>query len=214
MEQTKGGLCRLFFALRIFAPLRLRVGPVHAKAPSRKAPQPKLVATDLKKSVETLRFQRTYMPKKSAGLLLFRRAGNSGIEVLLVHPGGPFFRKRDEGAWTIPKGEFSDDEQPLAAAKREFREELGAAPPGGEYILLKPIKQKNGKIVHAWAVEGDFDPAKLKSNTFEMEWPPKSGRKQKFPEVDRAEWFLPEVAKRKALLGQADLIDELLRVLS
>jgi predicted NUDIX family NTP pyrophosphohydrolase len=151
------------------------------------------------------------MPKTSAGLLLYRNSRDgSGIEVLLAHPGGPFWRKKDEGAWTIPKGEFTDDEDPLAAAKREFEEELGAAPPSGDYIQLQPIKQKNGKIVHAWAVEGDFDPKTLKSNTFEMEWPPKSGRMQNFPEVDRASWFASDVAKKKILTGQGALIDELL----
>lgn len=149
------------------------------------------------------------MPRKSAGLLLYRANGDSGFEVLLVHPGGPFWRNKDEGAWTIPKGEFSGDEEPLTAAKREFQEELGEAPPDGEYIPLKLIKQKNGKIVHAWAVAGDFDPATLKSNTFEQEWPPKSGRMQKFPEVDRAEWFAPDVARQKMLTGQAALVDEL-----
>ena len=151
------------------------------------------------------------MPTKSAGLLLYRNSPEgSGIEVLLAHPGGPFWRNKDEGAWTIPKGEFTDDENPLAAAKREFEEELGAEPPAGDYIQLKPIKQKNGKIVHAWAVEGDFDPKTLKSNTFEMEWPPKSGRMQSFPEVDRAQWFTPELARKKMLTGQGALIDELL----
>jgi predicted NUDIX family NTP pyrophosphohydrolase len=151
------------------------------------------------------------MPKKSAGLLLYRRARDgSGIEVLLAHPGGPFWRNKDEGAWTIPKGEFTDDENPLAAAKREFEEELGTKPPHGESLQLKPIKQKNGKTVHAWAVEGDFDPSTLNSNLFEQEWPPKSGRRQKFPEVDRAEWFTPEVAKEKMLFGQSALVDELL----
>lgn len=133
-----------------------------------------------------------------------------GAEILLVHPGGPFWRNRDDGAWTIPKGEFTDDEGPLAAAKREFEEELGAKPPLGDYIQLKPIKQKNGKIVHAWAVEGDFDPATLNSNMFEMEWPPKSGRTRSFPEVDRAQWFSPDVAKQKLLFGQSALVDELL----
>ncbi len=134
----------------------------------------------------------------------------TGIEVLLAHPGGPFWRNKDEGAWTIPKGEFGDDENPLAAAKREFEEELGAQPPVSDYLQLKPIKQKNGKIVHAWAVEGNFDPRTLKSNTFEMQWPPKSGRMKTFPEVDRAQWFSSEVAKQKMLFGQAALIDELL----
>ena len=155
------------------------------------------------------------MPKKSAGLLLFRKAADeSGIEVLLVHPGGPFWGKKDDGAWTIPKGEFSDDEEPLTAAKRELQEELGCAAPDGDYLPLTPIKQKNGKIVHAWAVEGNFDPATLQSNTFELEWPPKSGRSQRFPEVDRADWFPPEIAKRKMLFGQDSLVDELLSLVS
>jgi predicted NUDIX family NTP pyrophosphohydrolase len=153
------------------------------------------------------------MPKRSAGLLLYRERTQSSVEMLLVHPGGPFWRNKDEGAWTIPKGEFGDEEQPLAAAKREFKEELGAEPPEGDYIPLKPLKQKSGKMVHAWAVEGDFDPIVLDSNTFEQEWPPKSGRMQEFPEVDRAEWFAPEVAKQKMLAGQAALIDELLQLL-
>jgi predicted NUDIX family NTP pyrophosphohydrolase len=148
------------------------------------------------------------MPKKSAGLLLYRRNAHSGAEVFLVHPGGPYWRNKDEGAWTIPKGEFHD-EDPLAAARREFEEETGSAPPDGHHIPLTPIKQKNGKIVHAWAVEGDFDPASLNSNEFETEWPPKSGRMQKFPEVDRAEWFAPDVARQKMLSGQGALVDEL-----
>lgn len=154
------------------------------------------------------------MPRKSAGLLVYREAGDgSGIEVLLVHPGGPFWRNKDEGAWTIPKGEFDDGEEPLAAAQREFTEELGSSPPVGEYLPLKPIKQKNNKIVHAWAVKGDLDPATLKSNMFSCEWPPKSGRMQEFPEVDRAEWFTPDEAKRKVILAQGELIDELLTIL-
>jgi predicted NUDIX family NTP pyrophosphohydrolase len=153
------------------------------------------------------------MPKKSAGLLLYRQAAGD-IEVLLVHPGGPFWRNKDEGAWTIPKGEFDETEDPLAAARREFEEETGSEPPGGPYISLKPIKQKNGKIVHAWAVEGDFDPGELHSNSFVCEWPPKSGRTEKFPEVDRAEWFTPDVAKKKMLTGQPGLIDELLALIA
>lgn len=152
------------------------------------------------------------MPKKSAGLLLFRQSGASGIEVLLVHPGGPFWRNKDEGAWTIPKGEFVEDENPLEAARREFMEETGSSP-AGDFIELRPIKQKNGKIVHGWAVAGDFDPANLKSNLFEIEWPPKSGRMQKFPEIDRAAWFTPEDAKRKMLSGQQQFIDELVAFL-
>jgi len=154
------------------------------------------------------------MPRKSAGLLVYREAANgSGIEVLLVHPGGPFWRNKDEGAWTIPKGEFDDFEEPLEAAKREFEEELGSPAPIGEYFPLKAIKQKNNKAVHAWAVKGDFDTATLKSNTFSCEWPPKSRCMQEFPEVDRAEWFAPDEAKRKTLLAQGELIDELLRIL-
>jgi predicted NUDIX family NTP pyrophosphohydrolase len=154
------------------------------------------------------------MPTKSAGLLVYREAANgSGIEVLLVHPGGPFWRNKDEGAWTIPKGEFSDDEDPLDAARREFKEELGSSPPVSEYFPLKPIKQKNNKTVHAWAVKGDFDSATLKSNTFSCEWPPKSQRTQEFPEVDRAEWFAPDEAKRKIIGAQGELIDELLTIL-
>lgn len=152
------------------------------------------------------------MPKKSAGLLLYRHIQDS-IEVLLVHPGGPFWRNKDEGAWTVPKGEFDDAEDPLYAAKREFKEETGSDPPDDGYLPLKPIKQKNGKIVHAWAVNGDFDPASLESNTFALEWPPKSGRMQEFPEVDRAEWFTLDIAKRKMLAGQPTLVDELLQLL-
>src|SRR6185369_17059607 len=154
------------------------------------------------------------MPKKSAGILLYRRcAGGSQWEVLLVHPGGPFWRKKDQGAWTVPKGEFDDRELPLAAARREFKEELGADAPGGDPIKLKPVKQAGGKVVHCWAIEGDFDPELLQSNTFEQEWPPKSGRLVKFPEVDRAAWFSPEAAKQKILGGQVPLIDELVEVL-
>lgn len=155
------------------------------------------------------------MAKKSAGLLIYRdRDDGSGIEILLVHPGGPFWRNKDEGAWTIPKGEFASDEDPLEAAKREFKEETGSDPPNGRYIPLTPIKQKNKKLVHAWAVKGDFDPATLKSNMFQTEWPPKSGRMQEFPETDRAQWFVPEAAKGKMLSGQEALVDELLQRLS
>jgi predicted NUDIX family NTP pyrophosphohydrolase len=154
------------------------------------------------------------MPKKSAGLLLYRENSEAGIEVLLVHPGGPFWRNKDEGAWTIPKGEFDDGEDPLAAAQREFAEETGAPPPPEKadalYIPLQPIKQLNGKTVHAWAVRGDFAPAKIKSNLFQIEWPPKSGQLQEFPEIDRAAWFTPEVAKQKINPGQTSLIDQLL----
>jgi predicted NUDIX family NTP pyrophosphohydrolase len=144
---------------------------------------------------------------KSAGLLLFRET--AGLEVLLVHPGGPFWAKKDDGAWSIPKGEFAEGEEPLHAAKREFEEETGI-PAVGDFIALEPLKQPSGKLVFAWAVRADFDPSRLKSNTFSLEWPPKSGRQQEFPEVDRAEWFNVEAARRKILKGQAPFLDQLL----
>lgn len=147
------------------------------------------------------------MPKKSAGLLLFREVSGH-LEVLLVHPGGPYWAKKDEGAWSIPKGEFEDGEDPLAAAKREFQEETGFAPEG-ETVPLDPVRQPSGKLVHAWAMERDFDPAGLKSNTFSLEWPPKSGRLQEFPEVDRAAWFPMDEAHRKMLKGQAAFLVQL-----
>jgi predicted NUDIX family NTP pyrophosphohydrolase len=142
------------------------------------------------------------MPKKkSAGLLLFREVSGR-LEVLLVHPGGPFWAKKDEGAWSIPKGEFEDNEDPLAAAKREFEEETGFTPEG-EMIPLEPLRQPSRKLVYAWAMKRDLDPSGLKSNMFSMEWPPKSGRYQEFPEIDRAAWFGIEEASRKILKGQA-----------
>ena len=149
------------------------------------------------------------MSKKSAGLLLYHE-GTHGIEVLLVHPGGPIWAKRDDGAWSIPKGEFEEGEEPLAAAIREFEEETGA-PAAGKFIPLEPLRQPGGKLVFAWAIASDFDPSRLKSNTFSMEWPPKSGRLREFPEVDRAEWFALESARRKILKGQAPFLDQLLR---
>jgi len=145
--------------------------------------------------------------RKSAGLLLFRRTP-SGVEVLLVHPGGPLWAKKDEGAWSIPKGEIDANEEPLAAARREFEEELGS-PVSGEFIALAPIRQASGKVVHAWAVEGDFDPATFTSGMFSMEWPPRSGRQQEFPEVDRAEWFSLDDARRKINKAQIELLDQL-----
>ena len=149
------------------------------------------------------------MPKISAGLLLFRRTP-TGPEVLLVHPGGPLWAKRDEGAWSIPKGELGDGEQPLAAARREVEEELGVAVDAdGAFIPLGQIRQAGGKVVHAWALERDFDPATLRSGTFSMEWPPRSGRRQDFPEVDRAAWFSPEDAAAKLLEGQLPFLDRL-----
>ena len=147
------------------------------------------------------------MSKKSAGLLLYRN--NSGrLEVMLVHPGGPLWAGKDEGIWSIPKGEFQDPEEPLAAARREFEEETGMAPVG-HFIALTSVRQPSGKLVFAWAVEGDFDPAVLKSNTFSMEWPVNSGQQQEFPEVDRAGWFPLDAAMGKILIGQAPLLVEL-----
>ena len=151
------------------------------------------------------------MPKKSAGILLFRRRGGV-IELLLVHPGGPFWAKKDAGAWSIPKGEFADPEDPLAAARREFAEETGGTA-GGEPIELTPLRQPGGKTVFAWAIEGDFDPDRLRSNRFAMEWPPRSGRTQEFPEVDRAGWFPPEEAREKILKGQVGFVEQLLALL-
>ena len=139
---------------------------------------------------------------------MYRREGPR-LEVLLVHPGGPFWAKKDLGAWSIPKGEYEEGEEALAVAKREFEEELGSKPPSGKFIALGELKQPSRKLITAFAVEGDFDPAKLKSNRFEMEWPPKSGTMQSFPEVDRAEWFMPNEARRRILPGQSPFIDRL-----
>jgi predicted NUDIX family NTP pyrophosphohydrolase len=146
--------------------------------------------------------------KTSAGLLLFRRRG-PGMDVLLVHPGGPIWAKRDAGAWSIPKGEPEAGEDPLTAARREFAEELGGVV-DGTFIPLTPVRQAGGKVVHAWAIEADFDATSVASNTFSMEWPPRSGRQQIFPEIDRAEWFALDVARQKILAGQAPLLDELI----
>jgi predicted NUDIX family NTP pyrophosphohydrolase len=150
------------------------------------------------------------MAKKSAGLLLYRQ-GTDGLEVLLVHPGGPFWARKDAGAWSIPKGELADGEDPLAAAEREFEEETGARP-SGDFIPLDPLKQPGGKLVYAWAVRADFDTASLRSNMFSMEWPPRSGRHSEFPEVDRAAWFGIDEARRKILKGQAGFLDQLIRL--
>jgi len=150
-------------------------------------------------------------PPRSAGILLFRRGGG-GTEFLLVHPGGPFWTKKDAGAWTIPKGQIEEAEEPRACAIRELEEELGAAPAldPEELIELGSIRQRAGKVVEAWAAEADFDPAALASNTFSMEWPPRSGREAEFPEVDRAEWLGLGAAKEKILPAQAELLDRLL----
>lgn len=146
-------------------------------------------------------------PTRSAGLLLYRRRAD--VEVLLGHMGGPYFSKRDDGAWSIPKGEYGDDEAPLAAARREFAEELGLAPPPGTEQELGTVRQRNGKLVTAWALEADLDVSAISSNTFEIEWPPRSGRRRSFPEIDRAGWFDLATARRKMIVGQDGLLDRL-----
>ncbi|HZB90371.1 MAG TPA: NUDIX domain-containing protein [Stellaceae bacterium] len=151
------------------------------------------------------------MPKTSAGLLLYRRRG-AALEVLLVHPGGPFWAKKDDGAWSIPKGEAAAGEDLLALARREFAEETGF-PVDGTFRPLAPVRQAGGKIVHAWAVEGDLDPAAIRSNRFTLEWPPRSGRREEFPEIDRGAWFTLDEARRKINQGQAPLLDGLVALL-
>ncbi len=149
------------------------------------------------------------MAKLSAGILLYRlRRG--AVEVLLVHPGGPFWAKKDDGAWSIPKGEYEAGDDPLSVARREFEEELGSAPPAGEAVSFGEIAQPGGKRVTAFALQGDFDPANLRSNDFELEWPPRTGLKRSFPEIDRAAWFSLEEARVKILKGQAPFLDRLL----
>lgn len=152
------------------------------------------------------------MAKQSAGILLYRFRDNQ-LQVFLIHPGGPFFSKKDNGVWSVPKGEFNNDENPLDAAKREFLEETGQ-PVNGKFIVLKPIIQKAGKKVYAWAVEGDIDHKSIVSNLFEMEWPPRSGKKQTFPEADKSAWFEIEVAKTKVNPAQADFIEELVAIVN
>jgi predicted NUDIX family NTP pyrophosphohydrolase len=151
--------------------------------------------------------------KHSAGIVLYRRHGDS-VEVLLVHPGGPLFARKDAGAWSIPKGELTPGhEDPLSVARREFEEETGA-PIDGPFMPLTPITQRKNKTVCAWAVEGDLDAPAIRSNTFTMEWPPRSGQRGEFPEVDRAEWFALDAARQKIVAGQQPLLDELERLLS
>jgi predicted NUDIX family NTP pyrophosphohydrolase len=145
------------------------------------------------------------VPRRSAGIVLYRNA----LEVLLVHPGGPFFAKKDTGVWSIPKGEYEDGDDPLACALREFEEELGTPLDTDSPIELGTIVQRGGKQVIAWAVAGDLDPSTARSNTFTMEWPPRSGRQQEFPEVDRAEWFSVEEAREKLVPAQVELVDRL-----
>jgi predicted NUDIX family NTP pyrophosphohydrolase len=150
------------------------------------------------------------MPKQSAGILLYRKINNE-LQIFLVHPGGPFFRNKDAGVWSIPKGEFLDDEDPLSAAKREFKEETGQAIEGN-FIKLIPVTLKSGKIVHAWAVESDINHETIFSNLFEMEWPPTSGKKQSFPEIDSGGWFDVETAKEKISTGQVGLIENFISI--
>lgn len=152
------------------------------------------------------------MPRKSAGLLLYRRL-KSKVEVFLVHPGGPYWAKKDDGIWSIPKGEFSEDEEPLTAAQREFKEETGFSITG-QFHPLNPVTQPGGKTVYAWAVEGDVDAAAINSNTFSVQWPPGSVKIQQFPEADRADWFTIDVARQKILKGQIGLLDQLESILS
>ena len=143
--------------------------------------------------------------KRSAGVLLRRKSG----EVLLVHPGGPFFARKDDGSWSVPKGEYDQGEEPLAAAYREFTEELGVAPPDGDPVPLGQVRQSGGKVTTAWAVEGDLDATAIRSNTFTIEWPPRSGKQQEFPELDRAEWFDLAAARAKILASQQPFLDRL-----
>ncbi|MEA2382315.1 MAG: hypothetical protein QOH72_2286 [Solirubrobacteraceae bacterium] len=146
--------------------------------------------------------------KRSAGILLHRRRAGAH-EVLLVHPGGPFWANKDAGAWSIPKGEYEDGEEPRAAALREFAEELGTPPPDGELVALGEVRQRSGKVVTAWALAGDADADVARSNTFTMEWPPRSGEMREFPEVDRAAWFSLDEARERILPAQAPLLDRL-----
>lgn len=145
--------------------------------------------------------------KRSAGLLMYRK-GRDGIEVFLVHPGGPFWAKKDHGVWTLPKGEYDEDEEALSAAKREFQEETGFVP-NGTFVELGSIRQKSGKIVVAWGVEGDWDPAQLTSNTCEIEWPPRSGKRLEIPEVDRGSWFSAQTARIYIRPEQIPLLEAL-----
>lgn len=153
-----------------------------------------------------------HISNQSAGILLYRNIGHQ-IEFFLVHPGGPFFKNKGDGHWSIPKGEFLTDEDALMAAKREFEEETGQQVIANKFIKLSPIKQKSGKIVHAWAAEGEINAETIVSNLFEMEWPPRSGKMASFPEIDRAGWFSIDDAKIKINPAQTALIDELLSLI-
>jgi predicted NUDIX family NTP pyrophosphohydrolase len=150
------------------------------------------------------------MPKKSAGILFYRFQNNL-LELLLVHPGGPFWESKDQGAWSIPKGELNENEEMMAAAKREIKEELGIDATG-KFTELSSVKQKSGKVIYCWATQQDIDITKVKSNNFELEWPPKSGKKKKFPEIDRAAWFTPEKATSKINSAQRPFIEQLMKM--
>jgi predicted NUDIX family NTP pyrophosphohydrolase len=152
------------------------------------------------------------MTKQSAGILLFKKTPD-GIQVLLGHPGGPFWARRDQNAWSIPKGEFEAGEEPLQAAKREFCEEMGSNVPEGAIMELGTAKQPSGKVIYAWAIDADFDAESVTSNLFEMEWPPKSGQQQSFPEIDRAGWFTIAAARQKLVKGQLPLLEKLAELL-
>jgi predicted NUDIX family NTP pyrophosphohydrolase len=153
------------------------------------------------------------VPKVSAGLLLYRTRADLGLEVLLVHPGGPLWAKKDDAAWSIPKGELEGSDDSLTTAEREFEEELGQPPPGGSRTPLGEVVQAGGKHVVAWAAEGDLDVTTVESNQFEMEWPPRSGTIRSFPEVDRAEWFSVDLARRKLVPAQVELVERLVELI-
>ncbi len=152
------------------------------------------------------------MPRTSAGVLLWRR-GDAGVEVLIGHMGGPFWARKDDAAWSLPKGEHGPDDDPLAAALREFEEEMGSPVPATDLVPLGSVRQSGGKVLTAWAAEGDLDADAITSGTFTLEWPPRSGRVQEFPEIDRAAWVTVDVARGKLVTGQVPLLDRLLEVL-
>jgi predicted NUDIX family NTP pyrophosphohydrolase len=153
------------------------------------------------------------VPRTSAGLLLYRRGG-AGVEVLIGHMGGPFWARKDEAAWSVPKGEYEPGEEPFAVALREFEEELGSPVPAADFLPLGEVRQSGGKMLTAWAAEGDLDAATTRSNTFVLEWPPRSGRLQEFPEIDRAAWLPVDEARTKLVRGQVPLLDRLLEALA
>ena len=153
------------------------------------------------------------MPRTSAGLLLYRRR-DSGVEVLIGHMGGPFWARKDDAAWSVPKGEYDPGEEPFAVALREFEEELGSPVPADDFLPLGAVKQAGGKVLTVWAAEGDLDAAAALSNTFPLEWPPRSGRMQEFPEIDRAAWVTVDEARTKLVRGQVPLLDRLLAALA